>query len=283
MKRQMVAWSYNETYWNVLVHPEFTAGPGCISFDQRVVYHTFCQHVSRKINGVHLEAERINENLSHPIMPHYAGFCAADTLFYQIPSRNYNSLSPCASSALSLSSLISPTPPRWSDGPQRQIRDDVSSLPRASPAGAPYPQSERGPGKGEFIVHRFKSEVVFLSCPPKSEEIYRLTAVILHTKCCCSRQKEIKDTVDEKRSVCPRERSLYAAGSGVPTWSCNEIFWHLSTHKIWLRINSSVCTLVMRGNCMYWRNRIWLINLKLSSSSLLSSLNWKKVAFISAT
>lgn len=38
---------------------------------------------------------------------------------------------------------------RWRNGSQRQIRDDVSPLPRACAAGASYPQTERGSGKGE--------------------------------------------------------------------------------------------------------------------------------------
>lgn len=53
-------------------------------------------------------------------------------------------------------------------------------------------------------MHRFKS--VFLSSPLKSEDIYNLTTVILHTKCRCSRQKEIKDVVDEKQSAYSSER-----------------------------------------------------------------------------
>lgn len=47
-----------------------------------------------------------------------------------------------------------------------------------------------------LIVHWFKSAL--LSCPLKSEHIYNLTAVILHTKCRSRRQKEIKDVANEK-------------------------------------------------------------------------------------
>lgn len=50
---------------------------------------------------------------------------------------------------LSSSFLISRHAPRWSDGSQRQIGDDVSPFPRATAPGASHPQSERGPGEGE--------------------------------------------------------------------------------------------------------------------------------------
>lgn len=39
--------------------------------------------------------------------------------------------------------------PRWRDGSQCQIRDDVSPFSWASPAGASHPETERGPGKGK--------------------------------------------------------------------------------------------------------------------------------------
>lgn len=79
---------------------------------------------------------------------------------------------------LSFSSLISRPAPRWSDGSQRQIGDDVSPFPRASAPGAPHPQSERGPGEGErsrsscsdcnlrLRLHRARSRPSkFTSCP----------------------------------------------------------------------------------------------------------------------
>lgn len=64
-------------------------------------------------------------------------------------------------------------------------------------------------------MHRFKS--VFLSCPLKSEDIYNLTTVILHTKCRCSRQKEIKDVVDEKtESLAEQKRLCFCAQGAAP-------------------------------------------------------------------
>lgn len=39
-----------------------------------------------------------------------------------------------------------------------------------------------------------------LSLELKSAGIYNLTTVILHTKCRCARQKEIKDVVDEGKN-----------------------------------------------------------------------------------
>lgn len=53
-----------------------------------------------------------------------------------------------------------------------------------------------------FIMRWFKTVLLFLSWPLKPEEIYRLTALILHTKCRRSWQKEIKDIVDEKVRAC---------------------------------------------------------------------------------
>lgn len=68
-----------------------------------------------------------------------------------------------------------------------------------------------------LIVHRFKSVVVLLSCPLKSEEIYKSRAVILHTKCHGSRQKEIKDRWErecllQRKVVClSKEPTLHSA------------------------------------------------------------------------
>lgn len=111
--------------------------------------------------------------------------CVINTLFYQVSSGNYKSLTPPPSSTFSTFFLsffsFSTHPLRWRDGSQRQFRDDVSPLPWASPAGASHPQSERGPGKGErsrSSLHRFTVNLRshFHHALSSQGKIYRLTS-----------------------------------------------------------------------------------------------------------
>lgn len=130
------------------------------------------------------------------LVPHYH--------IIQISSGNYNSLLPllflCSSSLFSLSSSVAQMT-GWVGTPNQ--RGCVPASRSLSHWSIPSPVWRRRLRRCEetFILCRFKSVFIFPSRPLKSRSIYRITAVILHTKCCYSSQTGIKDAVDVKERV----------------------------------------------------------------------------------
>lgn len=69
-------------------------------------------------------------------------------------------------------------------------------FPEPLPLEHPIPSLKEALEKVSTLHHHAKLNP-HLSLEVKSAGIYNLTTVILHTKCRCTRQKEIKDVVDE--------------------------------------------------------------------------------------
>lgn len=145
MKMQTVASSYTETYWNTPCSCRVHSGNRMhLSWSGSCTSYILsnCNH-----QGVERKKWSPEPAQLHYIMPAFV-----PSIHYSIKYQVGITLAfPPVFALLFLSfpcHIFSPTP-RWGDGSQCQIRDDVSPLPWAPPTGASYPQSEGGTGKGE--------------------------------------------------------------------------------------------------------------------------------------